>query len=30
MPKVTPMLQQYLDMKEKYKDCILFYRVGDF
>ncbi len=30
MPKVTPMLQQYLDIKEKYKDCILFYRVGDF
>jgi len=30
MPKVTPMLQQYLDIKEKYRDCILFYRVGDF
>ncbi len=30
MPKVTPMLQQYLEIKEKYKDCILFYRVGDF
>lgn len=28
--KVTPMLAQYLEIKEKYKDCILFYRVGDF
>ncbi len=27
---VTPMFQQYLDIKEQYKDCILFYRVGDF
>lgn len=23
-------MQQYFDIKEKYKDCILFYRVGDF
>lgn len=28
--KVTPMIQQYLDIKEKYKDCILFFRLGDF
>lgn len=28
--KVTPMMQHYLDMKEQYKDCILFYRLGDF
>ena len=27
---VTPMMQQYLEIKEKYKDCILFYRLGDF
>lgn len=27
---ITPMMQQYLDTKEKYKDCILFYRLGDF
>ncbi len=27
---VTPMMQMYLDTKEKYKDCILFYRLGDF
>lgn len=26
----TPMMQMYLDTKEKYKDCILFYRLGDF
>ena len=24
------MMQQYLDTKEEYKDCILFYRLGDF
>ncbi len=26
----TPMMQQYLQTKEEYKDCILFYRLGDF
>ena len=30
MAQVTPMMQCYLDTKEKYKDCILFYRLGDF
>jgi DNA mismatch repair protein MutS len=30
MAAVTPMMQQYLDMKEQYKDCILFFRLGDF
>ncbi|MBO5477922.1 MAG: DNA mismatch repair protein MutS [Clostridia bacterium] len=30
MATVTPMMQNYLDTKEKYKDCILFYRLGDF
>jgi DNA mismatch repair protein MutS len=29
-PKSTPMIQQYLSIKEKYKDAILFYRMGDF
>lgn len=29
-PQVTPMMQQYLDTKKQYKDCILFYRLGDF
>lgn len=27
---LTPMMQMYLDTKEKYNDCILFYRLGDF
>lgn len=27
---LSPMMQQYLEMKDKYKDCILFFRVGDF
>ena len=26
----TPMLQQYIQIKEKCKDCILFFRLGDF
>ncbi len=26
----TPMMQQYFSVKENYKDCILFYRLGDF
>ena len=30
MAEFSPMMQHYLDMKEKYKDCILFYRLGDF
>lgn len=28
--KLSPMMQQYMDTKEKYKDCILFFRLGDF
>ena len=27
---VTPMMQQYLKIKEEYNDCILFFRLGDF
>lgn len=27
---LTPMMQQYLDIKEQYKDCVLFFRLGDF
>lgn len=27
---VTPMMQQYLNLKDKYSDCILFFRLGDF
>jgi DNA mismatch repair protein MutS len=30
MASLTPMMQQYLDLKEQYKDCILFFRLGDF
>ena len=30
MQEVTPMMQHYLQTKEEYKDCILFYRLGDF
>lgn len=28
--KLTPMMQQYIKTKLEYKDCILFYRLGDF
>ena len=28
--KITPMLQQYLEIKEQHPDSILFYRMGDF
>ena len=27
---LTPMMQQYLETKRQYADCILFYRLGDF
>ncbi len=27
---LSPMMQIYLETKEQYKDCILFYRLGDF
>jgi len=30
MASLTPMMQQYLEIKEQYKDCILFFRLGDF
>ncbi len=30
MTDTTPMMKQYLKIKEKYNDCILFYRLGDF
>ena len=30
MAELTPMMQQYLKTKEEYRDCILFYRLGDF
>jgi DNA mismatch repair protein MutS len=29
-PKITPMLQQYMEIKAAHEDAILFYRMGDF
>lgn len=28
--ELSPMMQKYMETKEEYKDCILFYRLGDF
>ena len=28
--KLTPMMKQYFEVKDKYPDCILFFRLGDF
>ncbi len=30
MAELTPMMQQYMETKKQYQDCILFYRLGDF
>ena len=30
MAKITPMMQQFFKLKEDYKHCILFFRLGDF
>ncbi len=30
MGKLTPMMEQYFEIKQNYKDCILFFRLGDF
>lgn len=30
MPAYSPMMQKYIETKEQYKDCVLFYRLGDF
>ena len=30
MSEISPMMSHYLKTKEEYKDCILFYRLGDF
>ena len=27
---LSPMMEHYLQVKEKYKDCVIFYRLGDF
>ncbi len=28
--KLSPMMQQYMEIKDKYEDCIIFFRLGDF
>ena len=28
--KLSPMMQQYMDIKDKYEDSIIFFRLGDF
>ena len=28
--KLSPMMQQYMDIKDQYDDCIIFFRLGDF
>ncbi|MFV0516790.1 MAG: DNA mismatch repair protein MutS [Aminipila sp.] len=28
--QLTPMMQQYMDIKQNHQDCILFFRLGDF
>ena len=30
MAGYTPMMKQYLDIKDEYEDCLLFFRLGDF
>ena len=28
--KLSPMMEQYMEIKASYEDCILFFRLGDF
>ena len=28
--KISPMMRQYLEIKDKYEDTIIFFRLGDF
>ncbi len=30
MSELTPMMRQYMDIKKKHPDCVLFFRLGDF
>lgn len=30
MKKYTPAMQQYVDLKKQYHDCIVLFRLGDF
>ena len=28
--ELSPVMRQYVDIKQKYNDCIIFFRLGDF
>ena len=30
MPVMTPMMKQYMEVKQQNPDCLLFFRLGDF
>ena len=30
MAQLTPMMQQYMEVKQQHPDTIVFYRLGDF
>ena len=30
MAELTPMMKQYMEIKEQHQDCSLFFRLGDF
>ena len=30
MAQLTPMMQQYMEVKQQHPDAIVFYRLGDF
>lgn len=30
LDNLTPMMKQYMSIKNRYKDCLLFFRLGDF
>ena len=30
MAEMTPMMRQYLEVKKRCPDCLLFFRLGDF
>ena len=30
LQKITPLMKQYLEVKNQYSDCVILYRVGDF
>ena len=30
MEELTPAMKQYMTIKDEYKDCVVFFRMGDF